>query len=142
MKMYFTRDETPARPRARRHSPAAIPPFSLPGPLDISDSGLWYPPRSVLLTGCTVTASALPPTNDIFASFQIIRLESTEHPRQETILAAREMSPRAYQTNLTFQSESSNNAPIISPFEPVFIRSLRASGHENIVVQLIGEYVK
>ena len=137
-KMYFIKDEDPVSPTPRRREFAVIPPISLPGSLDISDSGLWYPPRSVLITGCTITAKGLPPTNAVFASFQVIRLDN---PRPETILAAREMSPRAYQTTLTFAAENSNNPPILTPFEPVFVRSLRASAHESIVVQLVGEYI-
>jgi hypothetical protein len=138
MKMYFTRDESPARPRSRRREYATIPPFSLYGPLDVSDSGLWYPARSLLLTGGTITASNLPPTDEFWGLLQVIRLDD---PRQETSLAVKSLSPRKYQTTFTFMSERSNNPPIISPFEPVFIRSLVASGHENVVIQLVGEYV-
>lgn len=136
MKMYFTNDEEPVRPGARNRKRATIPPFSLFGPLDISDSGVWTPPQSILVTGCIVRAGKLPPTDDVFASIQIIRLEAFN---QETILAAGELAPKSYQTTFRTKIEGPHNLPIISPIAPVFVRSLRASGHENVVVQLIGE---
>lgn len=147
MRMYKNiNDEVPAQAFARKRTPAAIPPVTFPDALDISKSGIWPPPRTILLTGVTVTARLRGQAN---AELIIWRLESPEQPTAlaEVLLEANSvrtiMSDAAHELNASVPAFSLNgeDPPIIGPFEPVFISSETASGHQGVVIQLIGEYL-
>jgi hypothetical protein len=157
MKMFFVNDDSaPESGYARRRESAIIPPFSFSGPLETSESGIWSPPRTIILAAATITAQWPGPLGAIFHMFRI------EFGGQRTRIGTGILSPynetpfggsqEAKLRSITSQTrnnftivgagESLDGAdpPTVTPFEGICISSLVDSGHESVVIQLIGEY--
>jgi hypothetical protein len=137
MRMHFTRDEDPTTPSQRKRSPAIIPPVTFSGyTWGPQNSGLWYPPFTIMLQEASISASAAGQTG---ALLQIIRLEPG---RQETTLHLVNLPATTLQRQIIFTSTSRQgrlSPPIVSPHEPVFVRLWTSSMHQNIVIQMTGE---
>lgn len=144
MKMYFVKpDETPTREAPlRRREIAAIPPVTFQGDLDATDSGMWTPPRTILLTGGSVVCS--------FPGYipAILILYRVDVKMQKRAMASTSLSAWSeankenhFKNSFTFQAETSIDPPILGPTESFFVRSMTGSGHQNVVVQLHGEYL-
>ena len=147
MRMYKNiNDEIPATAMKRKRQPAAIPPVTFPEALDISKSGIWPPPRTILLTGVTVTARLRGTSN---AELIIWRLDAPEQPTALASITLEAKSVRAIMSdeghklnpNVSPFAINTEDKPIISPFEPIFVSSEKSAGHEGVVVQLIGVYL-
>lgn len=155
MKMFFMKgDPEPATDGsvARRRDPAVIPPFTFSGPLDRADSGIWYPPRAIILLDASIVSS-WPGT-----AAAVLNLYRLEYGNQRSFLGSAslgaynatppvpsdqqaEAKNRQFRGRFSIQTEQSISPPTISPFEGLFVQSTVASGHENVVVQVIGEYL-
>lgn len=133
--MYFLHDPEPADPAPRSKKAIQIPPVTFSGyAWGPQNSGFWNPPSSVRLTEGYVSAGSVGASNNLI---QVIRIEP---PLQETTLAIAVLPTLSTKVRFDFSLYSSTiDPPIINPFEPVVVRMWASSGHQNVVVQLIGE---
>jgi hypothetical protein len=144
MKMHFVLDGTPANSMARNRPFAIIPPFSHPGPLPATDTGLWSPPKPVQLLSVSARSTTTGTAN---ARLYIVRMEPSG---QQTVLGLffllRDRTVAGFHFPIQNNDKpipmaTSLKRAIITPYEPVLIRSEIASGHNDLVVQLVGEYI-
>jgi hypothetical protein len=154
MKMFFITDDSPPGSGVqRKRESAVIPPFTFIGELEKGESGIWSPPRTMALISGTITATWPGPE---VASFTLFRIEIAD---QRTALAWGSLGPynenpfgidgddkrlaMRRQTRSSFKINKVLNvdSPVISPFEGLMVKSYNDSLHENVVIQLVGEYV-
>ena len=136
MRMYFTQDTLkPSLSTSRQRKPAEIPPFSSDY-LAKGDSGMWYPPRSILITGAIFTCQE--------PGFSQNRLEIMKFimPRQYEALSSIILASTTTEKSFNaFKGENSVNPAIITPSEPIFLRSSTDSDHQGVVIQVVGFYL-
>ena len=133
MKVFSTEDTIPTSSKARIAEAAAIPPYTFTGLLDVGLSPVWSPHTSYDLTVGYIQARTVGTTT---AGIAVLKLEGANTAFPPVVLGS--VILQASQTKQIFSLEGG----IITPYDSVYLASFGASGHEDVVVQVLGERIQ
>lgn len=134
MRVVRTKTNKPYNSAARQSSDAAIPPFSWDGEPEIGNTGFWYPPREIMLRAGYVTSSAAGTADGVFS---VLKREFMNPQPVELV----SFTFPASKYKDVFYFSNGLDPKLISPYDGLFMTVWTESGHEDVVVQLIGDYV-
>lgn len=134
MKVFSTEDTTPVNSIARSAEAAVVPPFTFVGPISIGKSPIWSPHSSYFLTVGYAQARTYGTKQ---AGFAVMKMEGgaggfNEDAQNHVILGSVIMAPDAYKKTFVLGGP-------VTPYDAIYILSFAASGHTDVVIQILGE---
>lgn len=124
-------DLEPVTSSARPLMAAAIPPFSFTGKMRVQQSGFWTPHYNIRLEKGYVTSrgGGSGPGGWYFA---VLRGASED----AELLGLVGLDPE--ETKRNFYFDNSTVSTVVTPYDMVYVGSLAASRHENVLIQFLG----
>jgi hypothetical protein len=142
MATYKSRNDTVNVSSARNREFAVVPPFYFGGEITVSNSGIWYPPRELILTSIWAASSVAGTSGGTALSLQMG--DDTFNPDGTTI------SPGAFSATIIIpQNEkvvskefvrTAGQPMLVSTSNWLRIACLNAGGHQDVTIQINAEY--
>ena len=137
MKVINVGDTSPVSSIRRVRDSAVIPPYTFSGSLTVGSSPWWSPQSRYELTQAYVSARV---AGNQRAGFAVMRVEGglnhwTVDARNHTVLGS--IIIEGSHVKRVFSLAGG----IVTPYDSVYILSFAASGHQDVVIQILGELV-
>lgn len=134
MRVVRTKAEKPYNSSARQPKDAKIPEFSWDGVPAIGNTGFWYPTKELMFRAGYVTSATTGTADGVYS---VLKREFM-NPNPVELLSFT-LPADKYKNVFYFNNEL--DPKILSPYESIFITVWTNSGHEDVVVQLVGDYL-
>lgn len=136
MKVIYAADQNPANSIRRVRDAAVIPPYTFVGKLKVGTSPMWSPHSTYDLTRAYFSAAT---TGTSEAGIAIMKVEGGANYYNSDV--AQHIVLGAVQVHSNVQKKSFPIAGTISPYDSMYLLSFNASGHRDVVLQILGELV-
>lgn len=120
-----TQITTPSSSISRKRPDAVIPPFAFLGKLKAGGSGLYQPPKDIMITGGSIVSAG--DGNDT-TPITVLRQSPFTEP---VIIGGAHLAPTEKKILFTIE------APVTA-YDHIFVVAWIASAHTGVVVQLVG----
>ena len=142
MATYRIQNDTVNVSSARNRQFAVVPPFYFGGAITVSNSGVWYPPRELILTSIWAASSTQGTTGGTALFLQMG--DDTFNPNGSTI------SPGDYGATIIIPQNkkvaskefvrTAGDPMLVSTSNWIRISCLNAGGHQDVTIQINAEY--
>lgn len=137
MKVFQTEDTTPVNSVARTAEAAVIPPYTFSGSLRTGTSPLWSPHSSYFLTVGYVQAATQGTSS---CGFAVMKMEGgagafNDDVQNHVLLGSVVMPAGSFKKTFTLGG-------MLTPYDSIYLASFAASGHTDVVIQILGERIE